>query len=106
MIATQCKQSYTHMAARQATSEDVEKSDKVPVVLRVKRKRTDDPAESLGASVAMITNSHSMYDSTSSCMVLFFDVAVVKKLRRLDSSVAPQGENQVTFFKTHWLGFQ
>lgn len=27
---------------------DTEKDDKVPVVLRVKRKRSDDPAESLG----------------------------------------------------------
>lgn len=87
---------YVHMAARQVTSEDVEESDQVPVVLRVKRKRTDDPAESLGACFTIIFNSHSirhlyifLYDS-------FFNVAVVKKLRRLDSSVAPQGKFQVT----------
>lgn len=32
-----------------ATGGGLEDSDKVPVVLRVKRKRVDDPAESLGA---------------------------------------------------------
>ena len=47
MVVTQ-RALYSYMAENQVTSEDVEKSDKVPVVLRVKRKRTDDPAESLG----------------------------------------------------------
>lgn len=59
------------MAERQVTSEDVEKSDKVPVVLRVKRKRTDDPAESLGVCVCC------MY----SCCMINFDKIISSTLQ-------------------------
>ena len=80
----------------------VESEDGVPVVLRVKRKRTEDPAESLGVfqiHSALGSLFLSMYmcmycacNINQQCTLTHYTYLVVKKLRRLEPSLTESGE--------------